>query len=151
MLARVGCGDPEPGERLDQLTLPAPRDGLELIEDAAAALREAGIGVSDLGLRRPTLDDVFLQLTGAPPSEDGAGGNGARPARPPTAGTTAADHGGTLLPRLHRPSLEGLRSAVTDASVVTGRRRIRRSRFRPEIQRRDRRGKHDQAHENDRG
>ena len=73
VLARVGCGDPEPGERLDQLTLPAPRDGLELIEDAAAALRAAGIGVSDLGLRRPTLDDVFLQLTGAPPSEDGAG------------------------------------------------------------------------------
>ena len=34
---------------------------------------DAGIGVSDLGLRRPTLDDVFLQLTGAPPSEDGAG------------------------------------------------------------------------------
>src|SRR6266480_4725580 len=56
VLARVGCGDPEPGERLDQLTLPAPRDGLELIEDAASALRDAQIGVSDLGLRRPTLD-----------------------------------------------------------------------------------------------
>ena len=73
VLAGVGCGDPEPGGRPDELTLPAPRDGLELIEDAAAALRHAGIGVSDLGLRRPTLDDVFLQLTGAPPSEDGAG------------------------------------------------------------------------------
>src|SRR4051812_36732031 len=48
VLARVGCGDPEPGERLDQLTLPAPRDGLELIEDAASALRETGIGVSEL-------------------------------------------------------------------------------------------------------
>ena len=86
VLAGVGCGDPEPGERLDQLTLPAPRDGLELIEDAAAALRAAGIGVSDLGLRRPTLDDVFLQLTGAPPSENGAGPRGSaaadRPARP---------------------------------------------------------------------
>ncbi len=41
VLARIGCGDPEPGERLDQLTLPAPRDGLELIEDAASALRAA--------------------------------------------------------------------------------------------------------------
>src|SRR4029434_10468673 len=30
VLAQLGCGDPEPGERLDQLTLPAPRDGLEL-------------------------------------------------------------------------------------------------------------------------
>src|SRR5205807_5823629 len=72
VLAAVGCGDPEAGERPDQLTLPAPRDGLELIEDAAAQLRRAGIGVSSLGLRRPTLDDVLLQLTGAPPSEDGA-------------------------------------------------------------------------------
>ncbi|MFL5841342.1 MAG: ATP-binding cassette domain-containing protein, partial [Thermoleophilaceae bacterium] len=37
VLAGVGCGAPEPGERLDRLTLPAPRDGLELIEDAASA------------------------------------------------------------------------------------------------------------------
>src|SRR5438477_5774080 len=71
-LVGIGCGDPEPGERLAQLTLPAPRDGLEMIEDAASAPRKAEIAVSDLGLRRPTLDDVFLQLTGAPPSENGA-------------------------------------------------------------------------------
>jgi len=38
--------------------------------------------VSDIGLRRPTLDDVFLNLTGAPPGEDGAGG-GHPPARAP--------------------------------------------------------------------
>jgi ABC-2 type transport system ATP-binding protein len=25
---------------------------------------EAGIGIDDIGLRRPTLDDVFLSLTG---------------------------------------------------------------------------------------
>src|SRR6516164_5562793 len=72
-LSGIGCGEPEPGERLAQLTLPAPRDGLEMIEGAASALRKAGIAVSDLGLRRPTLDDVFQQLTGAPPSENGAG------------------------------------------------------------------------------
>jgi ABC transporter DrrB family efflux protein len=72
VLASIGCGEPEPGDRADQLTLPAPRHGLELIEDAAASLRKAGIAVSDLGLRRPTLDDVFLQLTGAPAGEDGA-------------------------------------------------------------------------------
>ena len=71
VLRGVGCGEPEPDERADRLTLPAPRDGLELIEDAAAALRHAEIGVSDLGLRGPTLDDVFLQLTGAPASENG--------------------------------------------------------------------------------
>src|SRR3984885_3266965 len=71
-LAGIGCGEAGPGGRLAQLTLPAPRDGLEMIEDAASALRKAEIAVSDLGLRRPTLDDVFLQLTGAPPDENGA-------------------------------------------------------------------------------
>src|SRR5207302_7913863 len=72
VLAGVGCGEPEPSERADRLTLPAPRDGLELIEEAAAELRRASIAVSNLGLRRPTLDDVFLQLTGSQPG-DGAG------------------------------------------------------------------------------
>ena len=71
VLARVGCGEPQPDERPDRLTLPAPRDGLQLVEEAAAGLRRAQIGVTDIGLRRPTLDDVFLQLTGAPPSENG--------------------------------------------------------------------------------
>jgi ABC-2 type transport system ATP-binding protein len=72
VLAGVGCGQPERSDRLDRLTLPAPREGLELVENAASALRQAEIAVSELGLRRPTLDDVFLQLTGAPPSEDEA-------------------------------------------------------------------------------
>src|SRR5436305_3510306 len=71
VLRGVGCGEPEPDERADRLTLPAPRDGLELVEDAAAALRHADIAVSNLGLRGPTLDDVFLQLTGLPASENG--------------------------------------------------------------------------------
>ena len=123
VLSGVGCGDPEPGERLDRLTLPAPRDGLELVEDAASALRRAGIGVSDLGLRRPTLDDVFLQLTGAPPSENGAGPQ--HPPGPPTCRavepSAAARRGARDSCRRLRPSLNGMRSAVTDARVVTGR------------------------------
>src|SRR5206468_5451624 len=70
-LAAVGCGDPQPAERPDELTLPASRDGVELVTAAATALRDEGIAASDLALRRPTLDDVFLELTGKPPSEDG--------------------------------------------------------------------------------
>src|SRR6266699_755289 len=123
VLAGVGCGDPEPGEHPDRLTLPAPRNGLELIEDAASALRHAGIGVSDLGLRRPTLDDVFLQLTGTP-SEDGAGppvpvsADGARAATGPQ---SAAGRRARRFRPLRRPSLPGIRSTVTDAGVVTAR------------------------------
>jgi ABC-2 type transport system ATP-binding protein len=124
VLAGVGCGDPEPGEHPDRLTLPAPRNGLELIEDAASALRHAGIGVSDLGLRRPTLDDVFLQLTGTPPSDDGAGpaapvrADGARAATSPQ---SAARHRARRFRALRRPSSLGIRHAVTDAGVVTAR------------------------------
>ena len=34
------------------------------IMEAVRRLDEAGVGVEDLGVRRPTLDDVFLALTG---------------------------------------------------------------------------------------
>jgi ABC transporter DrrB family efflux protein len=124
VLARVGCGTPEPGERAERLTLPAERDGLELIEAAASALRHAGIGVSDIGLRRPTLDDVFLQLTGAPPREDGDAPGAAARTRgaPATAGAARAPGGRTRrFAQVHRPTLRGARSAITDAQVVTGR------------------------------
>jgi ABC-2 type transport system ATP-binding protein len=119
VLAAVGCGEPEPGERADRLTLPAPRDGLELLEDSASALRDAGVGVSELALRRPTLDDVFLQLTGAPPSEDGAGPAVAEAPRPAEQPQSEPVHRRLL--RLHRPTGHELVSAVRDAWVVTGR------------------------------
>jgi ABC transporter DrrB family efflux protein len=122
VLAGVGCGDPQPDERPDRLTLPAPRNGLQLVEEAAAALRRAKIGVSDIGLRRPTLDDVFLQLTGAPPSEDGVG-----PARTtrrrPRLQQSAPDAPARYrpVPRLRLPEPQAVRSAITDTVVVTGR------------------------------
>ncbi len=116
LLAGVGCGEPEPDERPDRLTLPAPRNGLLLVEEAAAELRRAQIGVSDIGLRRPTLDDVFLQLTGAPPSEDGGGPTpGPQPPEPDVPAPR------TPVLRLRLPSPQAVRSAVTDTAVVTGR------------------------------
>jgi ABC-2 type transport system ATP-binding protein len=118
VLRGVGCGEPEPEERADRLTLPAPRDGLELVEDAAAALRHAGIEVSNLGLRGPTLDDVFLQLTGAPPSENGDQPPAAEPQPPAAPGPERAAR---PLLRLHLPTVAELRSAITDTRVVTGR------------------------------
>src|SRR6516162_9764553 len=56
-LLRIGCGQPEQDGRPDRLTLPAPRESLVLVEEAAAELRRAGIGVIEMGLRGPTLDD----------------------------------------------------------------------------------------------
>jgi ABC transporter DrrB family efflux protein len=126
-LAAIGCDEPEPGERLAQLTLPAPRDGLEMIEDAAAALRKAGIAVSDLGLRGPTLDDVFLQLTGAPRSENGATAGVATDDGRPDAtsvGVRSARVRETLRAAARRPlqfrlSPRELRADITDAGVVS--------------------------------
>jgi len=113
VLAGVGCGEPEPDERPDRLTLPAPRNGLLLVEEAAAGLRQAQIGVSDIGLRRPTLDDVFLQLTGAPPSEDGGRSR-------QTADEQISAPRRPVL-RLQPPSARAVRSAITDTAVVTRR------------------------------
>jgi ABC transporter DrrB family efflux protein len=127
-LTGIGCGAPEPGERLAQLTLPAPRDGLEMIEDAASALRRADIAVSDLGLRRPTLDDVFLQLTGAPPSGNGASPDVAtddgRPGPTNSSGSAArAPAAPRSAPRRSlrwpRPSPRKLREDIIDARVVS--------------------------------
>jgi ABC transporter DrrB family efflux protein len=117
-LAAVGCGDPQPSERADELTLPVSRDGLELLTDAAAALRREGIAVSDLALRRPTLDDVFLELTGNPPSEDGAlpTPTGVPADTPPL--HDGSPHGRR---RLARPNLRAFRRAAGDTLVVTER------------------------------
>ena len=129
VLRGVGCGEPEPEERADRLTLPAPRNGLELVEDAAAALRHADIGVSNLALRGPTLDDVFLQLTGAPASENGdqapASATPAPAKTEPVRPTPSPEHErqrpARRLLRLHLPTPAELRKALTDTRVVTGR------------------------------
>jgi len=47
------------------------RDGM--VVDALRRLDEAGVDVDDLALRRPTLDDVFLTLTGHAAEEDAEG------------------------------------------------------------------------------
>jgi daunorubicin resistance ABC transporter ATP-binding subunit len=113
-LARVGCGAPEEEQdgRPNRLTLPAPRESLVLVEEAAAELRRAGIGVSDMGLRRPTLDDVFLQLTGQAPGENG------KPQLAVAVPETEVTRHPRRLPRLHVPSLRAAETSVVDSAVV---------------------------------
>ena len=41
-----------------------PRSRRGAIADAVRRLDEAGVGIDDIAVRRPTLDDVFLRLTG---------------------------------------------------------------------------------------
>jgi ABC-2 type transport system ATP-binding protein len=60
--------------------LTAPADGLRDMTRIAAVLDEHRVDVVDLGLMRPSLDDVFLRLTGhraeADPSDDPGDGPG---------------------------------------------------------------------------
>src|SRR3954463_2557387 len=49
----------------ETVRLPVSRRSGTIVE-AVRRLDEAGVAVDDLGLRRPTLDDVFLALTGHP-------------------------------------------------------------------------------------
>jgi ABC transporter DrrB family efflux protein len=115
-LAAVGCSDPQPAARPDELTMPASRDGVELVTAAAAALRDEGIAASDLTLRRPTLDDVFLELTGNPPSEDGT-----RSAPADASNVKATGARSTAFHRPTLPSAGSLRRAAGDTWVVTQR------------------------------
>ncbi|HEX3540989.1 MAG TPA: ATP-binding cassette domain-containing protein [Acidimicrobiales bacterium] len=56
----------DPGTR--QVTAPA-ESGVAAIASVATELVAAGIAVEDLGIHQPTLDDVFLTLTGTPPEQ----------------------------------------------------------------------------------
>ena len=44
--------------------MPASGGGATVLVQVVRDLDEAGIDIDDIGLRRPTLDDVFLALTG---------------------------------------------------------------------------------------
>jgi ABC-2 type transport system ATP-binding protein len=47
------------------ISIPAPRESLDL-SDVAQAVAASGLAVDEVALRRPTLDDAFLALTGQP-------------------------------------------------------------------------------------
>jgi ABC-2 type transport system ATP-binding protein len=63
VMLQNGCGDVEVDERTRTLVAPIAGGAVtlrSLLDDVA----RAGLTVLDIGLRRPTLDDVFLTLTG---------------------------------------------------------------------------------------
>ncbi|MGH8999022.1 MAG: ATP-binding cassette domain-containing protein, partial [Acidimicrobiia bacterium] len=63
VLARVAVGDVVVDDRGRSLVAPIT-GGAPVLTGVLRDLDAAGVGVSDVGLRRPTLDDVFLTLTG---------------------------------------------------------------------------------------
>lgn len=77
ILAKFAVGEIQVDERYRQLVVPIS-GGAAVLTKALRELDEGGIDVLDVGLRRPTLDDVFLTLTGhvAEPEQVGEGDDG---------------------------------------------------------------------------
>jgi ABC-2 type transport system ATP-binding protein len=63
VLAANGCRDVEVDRRSRTLTAPIA-GGAATLRSVLDDVAQAGLNVLDIGLRRPTLDDVFLTLTG---------------------------------------------------------------------------------------
>ena len=84
-LAPLGAAEPRVDAPARRVTVPV-EGGRATVAAAVRALDGVGAEVDDIGLRRPTLDEVFLTLTGRPvgdgPDDPGPGGDG-RPDRTP--------------------------------------------------------------------
>ncbi len=63
ILAGVGNGSVRVDESQLHVSVPV-EERVEALVNAARALDQAGIELSDLGVQRPSLDDVFLAITG---------------------------------------------------------------------------------------
>jgi ABC-2 type transport system ATP-binding protein len=63
LLADVANAQPRSDPEARVVSVPAG-EGTGLLLEAGRRLQEAGIALDDLGVRRPTLDEVFLALTG---------------------------------------------------------------------------------------
>jgi ABC-2 type transport system ATP-binding protein len=71
VLAGIGEGGVEVDDHTRKLTVPTSR-GAAALTQVVRELDEAGIRIDDIGLRRPTLDEVFLSLTGHATDEEDA-------------------------------------------------------------------------------
>jgi ABC-2 type transport system ATP-binding protein len=79
--AVAGLGEDKPLVDAEQrrMTLPA-KGGAATLMAAARRLDESDVALEDLSLRRPSLDDVFMALTGHGAGADGEDGNEPEPA-----------------------------------------------------------------------
>jgi len=62
-LAAVAVGEVQVDQETRRLTA-AVDGGADSLREALHGLHRSEVGIVDVGLRRPTLDDVFLTLTG---------------------------------------------------------------------------------------
>jgi len=70
----LGPGGGNVDNNTGEINVPVGTDGTAILTEAVRRLDAEGIRLADVGLRRPTLDDVFLGLTGHA-AEGGEGGD----------------------------------------------------------------------------
>ncbi len=73
-IASLGEGEPHVDKETGVINLGVGGRGSDALIDAVRSLDAAGVQTHGLGLRRPSLDDVFLALTGHAAEEDGQNG-----------------------------------------------------------------------------
>ncbi|HEX6337540.1 MAG TPA: ATP-binding cassette domain-containing protein [Jiangellaceae bacterium] len=73
LVGRIAATEPEIDAELRRISAPVS-DRVTALTDVVRALHDDGVVVEDIGLRRPTLDEAFLHLTGRPASDQPASG-----------------------------------------------------------------------------
>ncbi len=69
-VAKIGEGEPHADPETGVVSIRVGSRGSEALIDAVRSLDAAGVEIRDLALRRPSLDDVFLALTGHAAEEE---------------------------------------------------------------------------------
>jgi ABC-2 type transport system ATP-binding protein len=72
LLRSVATSEPKIEPHVNRITLPVG-DGASVLSEVVRRIDGAGITISELSLHRPSLDDVFLELTGRRAADDEAG------------------------------------------------------------------------------
>ncbi|MFD5430465.1 DUF4162 domain-containing protein, partial [Streptomyces sp. NPDC127084] len=75
VLSGLGKGEVAVVEHTRKLTVPVS-GGAKLLAEIIRELDSRGVEIDDIGLRRPTLDDVFLSLTGHHAEQEDGGDGG---------------------------------------------------------------------------
>jgi ABC-2 type transport system ATP-binding protein len=79
VVASMGSAPPELDDEQSRISLPVGTSRSSTLVEAVRSLDDAGIEVDDLALHRPSLDNVFLALTGhGAEEEESEGGTGRR-------------------------------------------------------------------------
>jgi ABC-2 type transport system ATP-binding protein len=89
-IARIGEGEPHVDKETGVINVGVGGRGSEALIEAVRGLDGAGVQIKGLSLRRPSLDDVFLALTGHAAEEDGQPGGRKRGRRRSAGGRSDA-------------------------------------------------------------